>query len=105
MNRPRLWRSWAGVGRRGRLFYPEGDLTGTPVSFSPSVRKKRCSQVGRAVLRQDAAVLRYTPRVILTKPAQKLTPFSGTALHVRTHLHLGGLLRWFEATGAAACPS
>jgi hypothetical protein len=39
-------------------FYVEGDLAGTPVSFSPSVRSMRGSQVGRDVLRQDAAVLR-----------------------------------------------
>ena len=39
-------------------FYIEGDLVGTPVSFSPSVRRERGSQVGCAVLRQEAAVLR-----------------------------------------------
>jgi hypothetical protein len=32
-------------------FDTEGDLAGTPVSFSPSVRRRRGSQAGRAVLR------------------------------------------------------
>jgi hypothetical protein len=32
-------------------FYMEGDLAGTPVLFSPSVRRRRCSQVGQDVLR------------------------------------------------------
>jgi hypothetical protein len=58
------------------------------VLFSPSVRRQRCSQVGQDVLRQDALVLRYAPRVILTKPAQKLTPFSGRTLDVLAPLHL-----------------
>ena len=41
------------------------------------------------MLRQEAAVRRYTPRVMLTQPAQNLTPFSGKALHVLTLLHVG----------------
>jgi hypothetical protein len=32
-------------------FHTEGDLAGTPVPFSPSVRKMRCSQVGQDVRR------------------------------------------------------
>jgi hypothetical protein len=51
-------------------FYIEGDLVGTPVSFSSSVRSMRCSQVGCAVLRQEAAVLRNAPRPIHTKCAE-----------------------------------
>jgi len=69
-------------------FYAEGDLAGTPVSFSPSVRKRRCSQVERAVLRQDAAVLRYAPRGIRTKRAQKPPRFSGRTLDVLAPLQL-----------------
>ena len=49
------------LGWRGAVmspFYPDGDLAGTPVSFSPSMRRIRCSQVGRDVLKQEAAVLR-----------------------------------------------
>jgi hypothetical protein len=48
----------------------------------------RCSQVEQDVLRQEAVVLRYTPHVILTKPAQKLTPFSGMAPDVLAPLHI-----------------
>jgi hypothetical protein len=55
--------------------YTEGDLEGMPASFSPSVRSRRCSQVERAVRRQDAAVRRSTPRVIRTMRAQKPAPF------------------------------
>jgi hypothetical protein len=40
---------WLGVSMS--LFYPEGDLAGTPVLFSPSVRRWRGSQAGRDVLR------------------------------------------------------
>jgi hypothetical protein len=69
-------------------FYMEGDLAGTPVSFSPSVRKMRCSQVEQDVRRQDAAVLRYASSVIRTKRAQKLASFSGMARDVLAHLHL-----------------
>jgi hypothetical protein len=69
-------------------FYLEGDLAGTPVSFSPSVRSMRGSQVGRDVLRQDTAVLRYASRVILTKPAQKLTRFPGRAPDVLARLQV-----------------
>jgi hypothetical protein len=43
------------VGAAMSPFYADGDLAGTPVSFSPSVRKLRGSQVGWAVLRQDIA--------------------------------------------------
>jgi hypothetical protein len=69
-------------------FHPEGDLAGTSVSFSPSVRKMCCSQIGQDVLRQDAAVLRYAPRVIRTKRAQKSPPFSGRTLDVLAPLHV-----------------
>jgi hypothetical protein len=57
----------------------EGDLAGTPGSFSPSVRRRRCSQAGGDVLRQDAAVLRYASRVIRIMRAQKPTRFPGMA--------------------------
>jgi hypothetical protein len=57
-------------------FSTDGDLAGTPVSFSLSVRNMCCSQVEQDVLRQDAAVLRYAPRVIRTKRAQKFASFS-----------------------------
>jgi hypothetical protein len=59
----------------------------------------RGSQGGCAVRRQEAAVRRYTPRVILTKPAQKLTPFSGKALHVLTPLQVGQLGSAYTAHG------
>ena len=39
------------VGASMSPFYAEGDLAGTPFSFSFSVRRMRCSQVGRDVLR------------------------------------------------------
>jgi hypothetical protein len=68
--------------------WTEGDLAGTPVSFSLSVRNMCCSQVEQDVLRQDAAVLRYAPRVIRTKRAQQSAPFSGRTLDVRAPLHL-----------------
>src|SRR5215510_7568730 len=87
LRRPCL--AWVGWGRRGRSpFSTEDDLAGTSVLFSPSVRRRRCSQVGQDVLRQDALVLRYAPRVILTKSAQKLTPFSGRTLDVLAPLQL-----------------
>jgi len=76
------------LGWRGAAmspFHPDGDLAGTSVSFSPSVRRQRGSQVGCDVLRQEAAVRRYAPRPIRTKRAQKPTPFSGKALHVLAH--------------------
>jgi hypothetical protein len=63
-------------------FYSEGNLAGTPVLFSLSVRRQRCSQVGGDVLRQDAVVLRFLPGVIRTKRAQKPTPFPGMAFDV-----------------------
>jgi DDE superfamily endonuclease len=69
-------------------FSIDGDLAGTSVSFSPSVRTMRCSQVEQDVLRQAAAVLRYTPRLIRTKRAQQSTPFSGRTLDVLAPLHL-----------------
>jgi hypothetical protein len=59
-----------------------------PGSFSLSVRRRRCSQVGLDVLRQDAAVLRYAPRVIRIMCAQKSAWFSGEARDVLAHLHL-----------------
>src|SRR5215510_13719916 len=77
---------WLGSSRSP--FSTEDDLAGTSVLFSPSVRRRRCSQVGQDVLRQDALVLRYAPRVILTKSAQKLTPFSGRTLDVLAPLQL-----------------
>jgi len=70
-------------------FYSEGDLAGTPVSFSPSVRRMRGSQAERDVLRQDAPVRRYAPRVIRTKRAQQSTRFPGMALHVLAPLQIG----------------
>jgi hypothetical protein len=74
-------------------FYTEGDLAGMPVLFSPSVRKMCCSQVGQDVLRQDAAVLRYAPRVIRTKRVQKSPPFSGRTLDVLAPLQLSDVSR------------
>ena len=66
----------------------EGDLQGTPVSFSPSVPRRRCPQVGQDVLRQDAAVLRSAPRIIRTMCAQKPAAFPGIARDVLAHLQL-----------------
>jgi hypothetical protein len=65
------------------------------VSSSPRVRRRRCSQVGRDVLRQDAAVLRYASRVIRTMRAQKSAPFSSMARDVLTYLwrHMCWLVR------------
>jgi hypothetical protein len=63
-------------------------VVGTPVLFSPSVRRRRCSQVGQDVLRQDAAVLRYVPRAIRIMHAQKSAPFPGRAPDVLARLHL-----------------
>jgi hypothetical protein len=74
-------------------FYTEGDLAGTSVSFSPSVRRMRCSQVGRNVLRQDAAVRRYAARVIRTMRAQPSTRFPGMALDVLAPLHIIAQIR------------
>jgi hypothetical protein len=70
------------------LFYPDGDLAGTPVLFSLSVRRQRGSQVGQDVLRQDTAVLRSAPRPIRTKRAQQSAPFSGRTLDVLAPLHI-----------------
>jgi hypothetical protein len=50
---------------------------------------RRCSQVGRDVSRQDAAVLRYAPRVIRTMCAQKSARFSRMARDVLAHLQVG----------------
>jgi hypothetical protein len=61
-------------------------------SFSLSVRSMRCSQVGPDVRRQDAAVLRYEPRVIRTKRAQKTAPFPGRAPDVLARLQLPFIL-------------
>lgn len=72
-------------------FYLDGDLAGTPGSFSPSVRNMRCSQVGYAVLRQEAVVLRYAPCLIRTKRAQQLALFSGMACDVLASLQLRGV--------------
>jgi hypothetical protein len=60
--------------------------------FSPSVRRWRCSQVGRAVLRQNAPVRRYASRVIRTACAQKSAPFPGRVPDVRARLHVEILL-------------
>jgi hypothetical protein len=79
-----------GLGERMSQLYP-GDLAGTPVSFSPSVRRRRCSQAENDVLRQDAAVRRYAPRVIRTMCAQKPARFPGIARDVRASLQLVGL--------------
>ena len=73
-------------------FYTEGDLAGTPVSFSPSVRRMRCSQVGRDVLRQDATVLRHAPRLIRIMRAQQLLRFPGIARDVLAPLQIGLVL-------------
>jgi hypothetical protein len=59
------------------LFSTDGDLERTPVLFSLSVRNMRGSQVEQDILRQDAAVLRYTSCVIRTKRAQQSTQFPG----------------------------
>jgi hypothetical protein len=76
------------VGASMSPFYTEDDLEDTPVTFSPRVRRRRGSQVGRDVRRQDAAVRRYAPRVIRTTRAQKPAPFPGMARDVVAHLHL-----------------
>jgi hypothetical protein len=66
----------------------KGDLEGAPVLFSPSVRKRRCSQVGRTVLRQNTTVRRYAPRVIRTKRAQQAPWFPGIVHDVLAPLHI-----------------
>jgi hypothetical protein len=79
------------LGWRGAVmspFYPEGDLAGTPVSFSPSVRRQRGSQVGQDVRRQNTTVRRYAPRVIRPKRAQKVPRFPGIARDVLAPLHI-----------------
>jgi hypothetical protein len=76
------------VGSSMSPFYPKGDLAGTLVSFSPSVCRRRGSQLGQDVLRQKAAVLRYVPRVIRIMHAQKSAPFSRRAPDVLARLHL-----------------
>jgi hypothetical protein len=79
------------LGWRGAVmspFDPAGDLAGTPVLFSLSVRNMRCSQVEQDVLRQEAAVLRYASSVIRTKRAQKSAPFSGMAYDVLAPLQV-----------------
>jgi hypothetical protein len=86
------------LGWRGAVmspFYTEGDLERTPVLFSPSVRKMCCSQVGRAVLRQETAVRRYASRGIRTTCAQKALQFPGIARDVRAPLQLLG---WMAVT-------
>jgi hypothetical protein len=69
-------------------FDTEGDLEGRYVSFSPSVRSRRGSQAGCAVLRQDATVRRYAPRVIRTMRAQPSALFPGIAHAVLARRHL-----------------
>jgi hypothetical protein len=69
-------------------FYINGDLAGTSVSFSPSVRTMRGSQVGQDVLRQKAAVLRYVTRVTRSMRAQQSAPFPGRALDVLARLQV-----------------
>jgi hypothetical protein len=69
-------------------FSIEGDLAGTPVSFSLSVRNMCCSQVEQDVLRQDAAVRRYASSVIRTKREQKFASFPGMAPDVLAPLQV-----------------
>ena len=56
--------------------------------FSPSVRRRCGSQVGQNVLRQNAAVRRYVPRVIRTTRAQQSTQFPGIPRDVLAPLHI-----------------
>jgi pimeloyl-ACP methyl ester carboxylesterase len=79
------------VGSLMSLFYLDGDLAGTPGSFSPSVRRMCCSQVGQGVLRQNAAVRRYMSRVIRTMRAQQSALFSRRAPNVLARLQLPAL--------------
>jgi hypothetical protein len=72
-------------------------VVGTPVLFSPRVRRRRCSQAGQDVLRQDAAVLRYVPRAIRIMHAQKSAPFPGRAPDVLARLQLA---TYFERSAA-----
>ena len=58
------------------------------MSFSPSVRRRRCSQVEQDVLRQAAAVRRYAPRVIRIMRAQQSMLFPGMARDVLAPPHL-----------------
>jgi hypothetical protein len=79
------------LGWRGAVMSPfsaDGDLAGTPVSFSLSVRNMCCSQVEQDVRRQDAAVLRSASSVIRTTRAQKFASFSGMARDVLAHLQI-----------------
>ena len=66
----------------------EDDLEGMPASFSPSVRRRRCSQVGWDVRRPEAAVLRSVPPVIRTMCTQKPASFPGIARDVLAPLQL-----------------
>src|SRR2546427_9249802 len=81
------------LGIRGtlRLELRQRERLGTPVLFSPSVRRRCCSQVGQDVLRQDAAVRRYASRVIRIMCAQKSAWFSGETRDVLAPLHVRGV--------------
>jgi hypothetical protein len=78
-----------GIRETLRLELRQRARLGTPVLCSPSVRRRCCSQVGEDVLRQEATVLRYAPRVIRTKRAQQSTRFPGITHDVLAPLHLG----------------
>ena len=60
----------------------------TSVPFLPSVRRLRCSQAGRDVLRRSSTVLRYAARVIRTTCAQKSARFPGRARDVLAPLQV-----------------
>jgi hypothetical protein len=87
VNPPRLYMAWAGLGVKVAFLHRRRP-GGMPASFSLSVRRRCCSQVGQDVLRQDAVVLRYAPRVIRIMCAQQSAWFSGEARDVLAHLQL-----------------
>ena len=70
--------------------------------FSPSVRRRRCSQVGQDVRRQNAPVRRYAPRVIRTKRAQQSRRFPGMACDVLAPLQLSLATRQRVGSGRQA---
>jgi hypothetical protein len=86
-------------------FHPDGDLAGTPVSFSLSVHKMCCSQVEPDVRRQEAAVLRYASSVIRTKRAQKFASFSGRASDVLAHLQVASVHVYVPARDCTTLPT
>jgi hypothetical protein len=77
-----------GIRETLHLELRQRERLGTPVLFSPSVRRRCSSQVGPEVLRQEATVLRYTSCVIRTKRAQKVPQFPGITRDVRAHLQV-----------------